>query len=539
MRLTITGANSVLARRVIGALRQDHVIRAVDTRFTDSLPAGVEEAAGDLRDRDFAGKVSDGADAVLHLAPLSINGMDDETVVDTFSRGTYNLADMAIEQGVTRFLVASTLGMYDRLPPEWRVDESWRPRPEPIPEHLACWLAELSLRACCHTAPIRALCLRFGHIVADAASADGAEDARLLHVEDAAHAVERAVHKLAEPTARPEWEIYHISAAKGAKIRSNRARGEGFGYKPQHSFSEIDSVPTGAVAGPNWRDALRPLPMLARAAAGGAGGQHRRSVVIFGSGGPVAAELGRELQDDYRLRQTDVRPLAEVRGENHPQSEGAQLPALLEPPHEEWVVDVRDYAQVLAACEGMDAIVNCTVVRPDAVEAFRVNTLGAYNVMRAAVETGIRRIVQTGPQQMTMDSSTGYWWDYDVPGNAPARPGRNLYAHSKYLGQEICRVYAEYYGLEIPTLVYAQFLNPEVTRSVWVMAVSWRDSARALRAALEVADLPTPMEEIVITNDLPHGRFSAHRAKEVLGWEARDDVSALWMDAGVSRAAGQ
>ena len=133
MRLTITGANSRLARAVIAALSGEHAIRAVDTRF-DSPESfrGAEQVEGDPRDRDFATSVTDGADAVLHLAPLALDGMDDATVVDTFSRGSFNLVNMAIEQGVRRFLVASTLGMFDRLPSNWRVDEHWRPRPEPI-----------------------------------------------------------------------------------------------------------------------------------------------------------------------------------------------------------------------------------------------------------------------------------------------------------------------------------------------------------------------------------------------------------------------
>src|SRR5205085_1416710 len=146
-------------------------------------------------------------------------------------------------------------------------------------------------------------------------------------------------------------------------------------------------------------------------------------------------------------------------------------------------------------------------VRPDPVEAFRVNTLGAYNVIRAAVENNIRRTVQTGPEQVTMDRTTGYMWDYEVPGDAPARPGRSLYGHSKFLGQEICRVFAEYYDLEVPVLLYSQFLNPHVANRVYAMAVSWEDSARALRYALEVSSLPSTFEVMHITNDLPHGKF--------------------------------
>src|SRR4051812_12500883 len=112
MRLTITGADSRLGRAGIAATAGEHSIRAVDTAFEGALPEGVEPAVGDIRDRDFAGVVTEGVDAVLHLAPLATDGMDPATVIDTFSRGSYNLVDMAIEQGVQRFLLASTLSTF-------------------------------------------------------------------------------------------------------------------------------------------------------------------------------------------------------------------------------------------------------------------------------------------------------------------------------------------------------------------------------------------------------------------------------------------
>ena len=42
---------------------------------------------------------------------------------------------------------------------------------------------------------------------------------------------------------------------------------------------------------------------------------------------------------------------------------------------------------MLAAAEGMDAIVNLSVIRPDPVLSFRVNMMGAYHVMQAAVRS--------------------------------------------------------------------------------------------------------------------------------------------------------
>src|SRR5438105_10862144 len=124
-------------------------------------------------------------------------------------------------------------------------------------------------------------------------------------------------------------------------------------------------------------------------------------VAIFGAGGPVGAAAARALRDHYTLRLTDIRPIAEIAAEGKPQSPGAPLPELLPAPHECRVVDVTDYAQVREAARGMDALINCTVIRHQLAAAFQVNLIGAYHVAKAAVELGIRRIIHTGPWHTT------------------------------------------------------------------------------------------------------------------------------------------
>ena len=129
---------------------------------------------------------------------------------------------------------------------------------------------------------------------------------------------------------------------------------------------------------------------------------------------------------------------------------GRAAAGALAPPHEWRVVDVTDAAAVEDACAGMDAIINCTVVRPDPIAAWRVNLLGVQAVMRAAVAHGIKRVVHTGPYQVAQPGPAGYAWDDFVAADASPRPGTHLYIHTKYLGQELCRVYAEWYGLKCP-----------------------------------------------------------------------------------------
>src|SRR5262249_31693991 len=156
--------------------------------------------------------------------------------------------------------------------------------------------------------------------------------------------------------------------------------------------------------------------------------------------------------------------LEDIAAEGKPQSRHAPLPRPFPPPHENRVVDVSNAEQVMAACEGMDAIVNCSVLREDPVKAFLVNTLGGYHSARAAVQPNIRRVVQPGPALTLVDDPPDYTWDYDQTPEAPPRPYRHLYFHSKYLGQEILRVFADYYDLEVPVLLYCHFVNSEVLK---------------------------------------------------------------------------
>jgi nucleoside-diphosphate-sugar epimerase len=255
-------------------------------------------------------------------------------------------------------------------------------------------------------------------------------------------------------------------------------------------------------------------------------------VVIFGAGGPLAAAAAPLLASSFRLRLTDVRPLAEIAAEAKPQSPGAPLPAVLGPPHETMPVDVTDYDQVLRACEGMDAIVNCTVVRPHPVLAFHVNTIGAYHVMRAAVAHRIRRVVHTGPLQVLNDLPGGYAWDFGIPDEALPRPGSWLYLHSKYLGHETVRLIAEAHGLEVPALYFCNFVNPDTARpggeGINPMTVSWEDAGHAIRRAVEIPSLPAPFEILHILADLPHGKYSGEKAYRLLGWRPRDDLAHLY-----------
>jgi nucleoside-diphosphate-sugar epimerase len=251
-------------------------------------------------------------------------------------------------------------------------------------------------------------------------------------------------------------------------------------------------------------------------------------VAIFGAGGPVGAAAARALRDQYTLRLTDVRPIAEIIAEGKPQSRGAPLPEMLPAPHESRVVDITDYGQVRDAAEGMDALINTSVVRSDLKLAFEVSLIGAYHIARAAVECGIRRVIHTGPFHTYLGHNTDYWWEFDVPDDVPLHPGSDLYAVSKYLGGEVMRVFAEQHGLEVLTFLFCGFLP--ASAPAWKKAgygpftVSWEDTGDAFLHGLRAPALPRPYEPFFITAPHPSGKYPPRKARRLLGWEARQGV---------------
>jgi nucleoside-diphosphate-sugar epimerase len=519
MRVLITGSNGRIGAALARALASAHEVRTLDL---ERAPTGRSpDVVGDPRERDLAKQAVADCDAVVHLAGLARPTAPPEDVLDAATRGTYNL--LTTGNRLSRFILLSSLRPFERYPADYRVNESWAPRPTTDLADLTPYLAELTLREAARVLPIKAIALRLGEIVDEPNASHRLADPRWLHLDDLIQAVERALAFEPAPDGpQVGWWPFHISAGgPQARFELGLAGQPPFSYSPQHTVSAASTV---RLATP----AVQPTVKLGDRPGGAA-----RRVVLFGAGGPLAAVTTEALAHDHVLRLTDARPLADIVAANKPQSAGSPLPRVLEPPHETRVVDVTDPGAVHDACRDMDAIVNCTVVRPHPVEAFRVNTIGAYNVMRAAAALGIRRVVHTGPQQVTLRYPAGYWYDFDLADDVPSRPGANLYILTKFLGQEICRIFAEEHELEVPTLLFSSFVNPATPApeplGAFPFSVSWEDAAQAMRLALRAPSFPRPFEVFHILADLPHGKYSNDKAKRLLKWQPRDRLEAHWL----------
>ena len=541
MNILVTGANSDLGRHVAGLLgeRPEYAFRFADRTERPAWVAGKDWTEADLTRPEQAEALLDGVDKVLHLEPLIAASRTDVAPSETVYRntcGVYNLSRAAQAAGVERLVLASSLDLFARLPVHWQVNEMWRPRPTPSLSDLCCWTAELSLRETVRAGSLLAVCLRFGTVVDPAALGDRPFDPSWIAVADAVHGIERALLFDAAQTrnaTRPDWHVFHIAApGPRSKIRVTHATGDeerSIGTVPPFSYAPRDDFKNhggGAVPPPDrtvrWQDAIAegsPVP-----------GRPIRRVAVFGSSGPMGSATSRELADVYTVRQADLRTAEEALASWVSGTGARPQPVELGAPHEFRRVDMGDTQQVVDACAGMDAVINCSVLRPELHAAFKVNTVGAYNIALGAVAHGIRRVVQTGPFQQMDPGYGSYVWDYDIPVDAPCRPLDYLYHHTKYLGQEILRVFAEYHALDVPVMLFWRLAAPDEPHQIPPFAVTYEDSGRALRAALEAPSLPSPYEQFNISVDLPHRRFELGKAKALLGFEARDQLDTHWMD---------
>ena len=239
------------------------------------------------------------------------------------------------------------------------------------------------------------------------------------------------------------------------------------------------------------------------------------NVLILGGAGMLGPYVARELAPAHALRITDVKPPAQ------------------ELPGEFLLLDVSDLDAVVEAAAGMDAIVNLSVLRRDRQIAWDVSTRGCYNMMQAAVTHGIRRVINTGPHLTVAGHNITEFFDFGIGPDIPPQSGTGIYAISKSMGQEICRVFSVHHDISVQTYLFYHFVDPAAIqhdKSHSPYVVSWENAAEAFSLGLEIDldALPSRCELFYVFADMPHGKFSNEKAKRILGFQPRRDVDRLW-----------
>lgn len=138
--------------------------------------------------------------------------------------------------------------------------------------------------------------------------------------------------------------------------------------------------------------------------------------------------------------------------------------------------DVRDLAAVRDACSGASVVFHlaaqATVMggARDVDYTFSTNVIGTYNVLKAATEQGVRRLVFASSREV-----------YGEPVSVPVDEAHpllaiNTYGASKVAGEALCRAFGREAGLSSAILRLANVYGP---RDIGRVIPHWIDLARA------------------------------------------------------------
>lgn len=169
--------------------------------------------------------------------------------------------------------------------------------------------------------------------------------------------------------------------------------------------------------------------------------------------------------------------------------------------------DVTDYGETVSALGGADAVIHLAAIRdhgmiPNA-KAFAINVNSTYNVLEAAVQLGIQRVVLASSIQaartVVMRNETNYQY-LPIDEDHPLDP-QNDYALAKQLGEVMGEMFAKHFGLTVvnlrftaitpPENIKANFPWPEAKPPHWAM-YAYADVRDAARCAFLAATKPLP-----------------------------------------------
>ena len=207
-------------------------------------------------------------------------------------------------------------------------------------------------------------------------------------------------------------------------------------------------------------------------------------------------------------------------------------------------MDLTDYASVLNASEGMDAVLHLgadTAGRAPWESVLPNNIVGTYHAYEAARECGVPRFVFA-----SSNHAAGYAAREAIPvgPDAPHRPD-SLYGVSKCFGESLGRFYHDHYGMAVVCLRIGSShqleepaaererlerslarttsfpYTPEQHLTMWI---SNRDMSQLLHRSIQT-DCQFGIFYGISANDPP--MFDLSETKRVLGYEPEDSVQDL------------
>ena len=196
-------------------------------------------------------------------------------------------------------------------------------------------------------------------------------------------------------------------------------------------------------------------------------------VLVTGSAGRIGRHLAGVLdRQGYGLRGFDTRADTQAAGG---------------PIDDRHVGDLRNLPAVRSAMRGVETVVHLGAIpsdRGDGAAVMQTNVMGSWNVLQAAQENGVRRVVFFSSINAQGSVLTGHPpavlpIDDDYP-HHPATP----YQLSKHLGEEMCRSFSERHGMITlcwrPTTRRRTFPPPNCSRATMRACLGPRSTRRTI-----------------------------------------------------------
>ncbi len=238
-----------------------------------------------------------------------------------------------------------------------------------------------------------------------------------------------------------------------------------------------------------------------------------RKVLITGAGGRIGRSLAAHARDRYSLRLLV-----------HREKDRAPMSAY----GETLAGDICDPSFLGKACRGIDTVVHLAAdPSPKAEwESVRKNNIeGTYQVFKAAVGAGCRRVILAS----SIHAVSGYPLGYQVHPDDPVNPG-DLYGVSKCFGEALARMAAEQHGLSSIVLRIGAFQSREQAKrskslGVFDAFVSHRDLDQLICCCIDDETL-----QFAVFHGLSNNRFNSmdiSTAEQLVGYAPEDDFSEL------------
>lgn len=203
MRLLVMGADSLLGSAAVDVFSEDHTVTAAAWRRGRSSGRFAEGITlVEFEEYVQIAKVVERIDAIIYLPECArpANERPDSEIITQATLAPFRLLRAARDAGVERIVLASTLQLFDAYPREYRIDEQWRPRPQPEAADLAPLLLEQTCREFAREGPMTVTALRF-----DPAEIDNDPNIAISAIEKA----------LSTPKQVPgyRWQVFHIAVS--------------------------------------------------------------------------------------------------------------------------------------------------------------------------------------------------------------------------------------------------------------------------------------------------------------------------------------